>query len=44
VGKGSFIASGTLVTKDIPPFSLAKGSPVRFEQLLRNYQAKTTEN
>jgi len=33
VGKGSFIASGTLVTKDIPPFSLAKGSPVRFEQL-----------
>ena len=33
VGKGCFIASGTLVTKDIPPYCLAKGSPVRFEQL-----------
>ncbi|MCE5348117.1 MAG: N-acetyltransferase [Bacteroidales bacterium] len=33
IGKGSFIASGTLVTKDIPPDSLAKGSPVRFEQI-----------
>jgi len=33
IGKRSFIASGTLVTKDIPPDSFAKGSPVRFESL-----------
>ena len=33
IGKGSFVASGTLVTKDIPPYSLAKGSPVRLESL-----------
>jgi acetyltransferase-like isoleucine patch superfamily enzyme len=33
IGRGSFVASGTLVTKDIPPNSLAKGSPVRFEPI-----------
>ncbi|MGD0342241.1 MAG: acyltransferase [Bacteroidales bacterium] len=33
IGRGSFIASGTLVTKDIPADSLAKGSPVRFEPI-----------
>lgn len=33
IGKGSFVASGTLVTKDIPPKSLVKGSPARFEPL-----------
>ena len=33
IGSRSFIASGTLVTKDIPPDSLAKGSPVRFEPI-----------
>ncbi len=33
IGKRSFVASGTLVTKDIPPDSLAKGSPVRIEAI-----------
>ena len=27
VGKGSFIAAGSVVTKDIPPMSLVKGVP-----------------
>ncbi|WP_159931152.1 DapH/DapD/GlmU-related protein [Oceanicoccus sp. KOV_DT_Chl] len=29
IGKGSIIAAGSLVTKDIPPYSIAAGSPVR---------------
>lgn len=33
IGARSFIAAGTLVTKDIPPRMLAKGRPARFEAL-----------
>lgn len=33
IGKGSFIAAGTLVTKDIPPRSFVKGHPCRIEPL-----------
>lgn len=48
IGKRSFIASGTLVTKDIPPDSLAKGSPVRFEPITENLRGennrKLTQN
>jgi len=33
IGKGSFVAAGTLVTKDVPPFSLLKGSPGRAQPL-----------
>ena len=27
IGKGSFVAAGAVVTKDVPPMSLVKGSP-----------------
>lgn len=33
IGAGSFVAAGALVTRDIPPRSLAKGSPARIEPL-----------
>ena len=33
IGKGSFVAAGALVTKDIPARSLAKGRPARVEPL-----------
>lgn len=29
VGKGSVVAAGSLVTRDIPPYSIAAGSPAR---------------
>lgn len=33
IGKGSAISAGTVVSKDVPPGSLAFGSPVRFRPL-----------
>ena len=33
IGKGSFIAAGSVVTKDVPPYSLAIGSPAKFKPL-----------
>ena len=33
IGAHSFIAAGTVVSKDIPPHSLAIGNPVRIEPL-----------
>lgn len=30
IGYGSFIAAGSVVTKDVPPLHLAKGNPARF--------------
>jgi acetyltransferase-like isoleucine patch superfamily enzyme len=29
IGKGSVIGAGSLVNKDIPPYSIAVGNPVR---------------
>lgn len=33
IGEGSFIAAGSVVTKDIPPMSLVKGNPGQIEPL-----------
>ncbi|QNL17870.1 N-acetyltransferase [Hyphobacterium sp. CCMP332] len=33
IGKGSFVAAGSVVVKDVPPDMLAKGNPARFEPL-----------
>lgn len=33
IGKGSFIAAGSVVTKDVPPMTLVRGNPGRFEEL-----------
>lgn len=33
IGRGSFVAAGALVTKDVPPFSLVIGSPGRIKPL-----------
>ena len=33
IGKGSFVAAGAVVTKDVPPQTLVKGNPGRFFSL-----------
>ncbi|HPY61452.1 MAG TPA: acyltransferase [Methanospirillum sp.] len=33
VGEGALVAAGSIVTKDVPPFSLAIGSPARIKPL-----------
>jgi acetyltransferase-like isoleucine patch superfamily enzyme len=33
VGEGALVAAGTVVTKDVPPWHLAKGTPARFTEL-----------
>ena len=33
VGKGSFVAAGAVVTKDVPPNTLAMGNPAHFKPL-----------
>lgn len=33
IGKGSLVAAGSVVTRNVPPWSLAKGSPARFNPL-----------
>jgi len=32
IGKASIIASGTVITKDIPPYSLAYGNPCQIKE------------
>ena len=38
VGKHSIVAAGSIVTKDIPPYSIVGGNPAR---LLKHYNSKT---
>lgn len=33
IGKGSFIAAGSVITKNVPPMTLVRGNPGRFEEL-----------
>jgi acetyltransferase-like isoleucine patch superfamily enzyme len=33
VGEGALVAAGTIVTKDVPPWHLAKGNPAQFSEL-----------
>ena len=50
IGKGSVIAAGSIVTKNIPPYSIAYGSPInnikpRFsEKNLKLHIAKLDRN
>ena len=30
IGRGAFVAAGTVVTKDVPPYTMVKGNPGRF--------------
>lgn len=36
IGKGSIVASGAIVTKDVPPYSLAYGNPAKCKPLKRD--------
>ncbi len=36
IGKGSFIAAGSIVTKDVPEYSLAVGVPAKIKDLPKN--------
>lgn len=40
IGKGSFVAAGAIVTKDVPPYKLAQGSPARFFELPLNLRER----
>ncbi|AKB84745.1 acyltransferase [Methanococcoides methylutens] len=33
IGEGAFVAGGALVTKDVPPWQLAMGSPAKIQEL-----------
>ena len=33
IGRGAFVAAGTVVTKDVPPYTMVKGNPGRFFEL-----------
>lgn len=33
VGEGAFVAAGAIVTKDVPPWTLAVGAPARFQDI-----------
>jgi acetyltransferase-like isoleucine patch superfamily enzyme len=33
IGAGSFVAAGTVVTKNVPQYTLVKGNPARFYDL-----------
>lgn len=33
IGEGAFVAAGAIVTKDVPPWTLAVGAPARFSDL-----------
>jgi len=37
IGEGSFVAAGSLVTKDVPPRSFIKGSPARVVSSIEDY-------
>jgi acetyltransferase-like isoleucine patch superfamily enzyme len=41
IGEGSVVGAGALVTKDVPPFSVAVGNPARVIKTLRNYAEDT---
>ena len=36
IGRGSIVAAGAVVTKSIPPFSIAAGNPARVVKMLEN--------
>lgn len=40
IGRGSFVAAGSLVTRDVPPESLAIGSPARIRELPEKLRGK----
>ncbi|KEO73634.1 acyltransferase [Anditalea andensis] len=38
VGKGSIVAAGSVVTKDVPPFSIVGGNPAKIIKYRTNYE------
>ena len=40
IGEGSFMAAGTVVTRDVPPWSLCKGVPGKIEPLPENLRER----
>lgn len=40
VGRGAFVAGGSVVTKDVPPGKLAKGNPARIYDLPQKLQGR----
>jgi acetyltransferase-like isoleucine patch superfamily enzyme len=37
IGEGALLAAGALITKDVPPWKLAIGSPARIFDLQKKY-------
>ena len=44
IGKGSIVGAGSVVTKDVPPFSIVAGVPARFLRWREGYEATEPES
>jgi acetyltransferase-like isoleucine patch superfamily enzyme len=42
IGEGSMVAAGSVVTKDVPAWSLAKGAPASFSPLKPELRERNT--
>ncbi|WP_277998189.1 acyltransferase [Zhaonella formicivorans] len=42
IGDGALVSAGSLVNRDVPPYTLAVGVPVKFVKRLKNPQEVTT--
>jgi acetyltransferase-like isoleucine patch superfamily enzyme len=43
IGKGSKIGAGSIVTKDIPPFSVAVGTPCRVKKTIQSAEEEVQD-
>lgn len=43
IGKGSTIAAGAVVTKDIPPYSVAMGAPAKVRKTIQSVEEEMAD-